>query len=123
MTKTKNFLEDIVDRTIKNLDIAVLAGGTALLFPTAATIATIVGGGYLLADSVIKHYEKRENQQIHQIRTLQQEVNNYLDRYKLELALKLHEYGFNYEQITNYLDQIIRKEDIAKYYMPNRNAA
>ena len=120
MTKPKNFLEDIVERTFRNLDIAVLAAGTALLFPQAATIATIVGGGYLVADAVNKHYgregePKKDEQSV--LSKLQDDVNRYIDRYKLELALRLHEYGLNLEQIRDYLDHIIRREDIARYIM------
>ena len=118
MAENKNFLEDIVERTFRNLDIVTLAAGTALLFPTAASVAALVGGAYLVAQAVDKHHatgtQERRDEPVY-LKRVQQDINSYLNRYKAELGTRLRRYGFDVGEIRNYLDQVIRNEDIVRY--------
>ena len=64
----------------------------------------------------INHTLTEKHQQLEQkLKEVQGKVDESLDKYKLELALKLQEYGLEYGRMKNYLDEIIRKKDITEY--------
>ncbi len=104
-----------MERAFDNLDLVLLAAGTALLFPTAATMATLFGGAYMVAGAAEKYEKSIDGKQKRKLKGLQQEINRDLDKYRLELAIKLQQHGIEDKRIENYLDRIIKKEDFKDY--------
>lgn len=102
--KMAQYLDDVVRRSVNNLDLVVGSILMAIAYPNIMIMSLIFGGLYYV------------NKNKHELRTKQipKKVMYAVNHYKSDLAEKLHQEGLSEEEIDYYLGSFMDYDRIVE---------